>query len=166
MRSRWSCLGLVAFVVLAMWPRSAAGFAGKLEHVTLVKTRKNWDLVAQFSHSGPGEPFGINAWSVTTNRGERLKTVHPWRPRPGPSEFESWMTDVEVPPGTQTLTVRVHDKTHGFEGSTPLVIDMSKMVGKGYEIVEEQRPLPYRRFHGEHVKRQMKLLGKFAPYVW
>jgi hypothetical protein len=166
MRSRWTRVVLLAWVVAVLWPCSAAGFAGKLEHVTLVKTRKNWDLLAQFSHSGQGEPFGINAWSVTTDRGERLKTVHPRKPRPGPSEFESWMTDVEIPPGTLTLSVRAHDKTHGFEGSTPLVIDLSKVVGQGYEIVEEQKPLPYRRYHGEHVKRQMKLLGKFVPFVW
>lgn len=138
----------------------------RIDRVTLLRTRKSWDIVMVLSHEGPGERFGIDFWHVATDRGERLKTVHLSRPRSAPETFESWMTDVEIPPDAKTLTIRVHDKVHGFEGSQPFVIDLAKLSGDRYEQTEEVKPLPYRRFFGEHVKRQLRRNGGYVPYEW
>ncbi len=157
---------VLLMLALGLEPGPAGAGAPKVLEATLVKTRKNWDLYVKFSHSGPGERFGVDYWSVLTDRGERLRVVSPSRPRATDEPYESWMRDIPVPPGTRTLTVKLHDRIHGYEGVQPLVIDLAQPSGESYSIVDEEIPLPYRRYQGSHVRDEMLELGGHVPWVW
>ncbi|MBI3891592.1 MAG: hypothetical protein HY303_08695 [Candidatus Wallbacteria bacterium] len=157
---------VAALAAALVVPSVSEAGAGQVEKVRLIKTRKSWDLLMVLLHEGKGERYGIDGWNVTTDRGERLKTVSMSRPRTTAATYESWMTDVAIPPDAKTIAIHVHDKVHGYEGAKPFVIDLSKPKGEHYEIAEEVKPLPYRKYFGQHVKRLLKRNGGFVPYVW
>ncbi len=67
-------------------------------------------------HPGEGPIHFVDRWEIVDEKGELIDKREFGRPHQGEQPFTRSLSHVTIPIGTRTVTVRAHDRVHGFTG--------------------------------------------------
>jgi hypothetical protein len=84
---------------------------------TIAKDGANtYSIAVGVRHKDTGWDNYADRWEVLGHNGEVLATRKLLHPHVGEQPFVRSLSGIQLPTGFETLTVRAHDKVHGFGG--------------------------------------------------
>lgn len=113
----------LAFALAALLPLSGAALAGEVDVVDAkaALTRESdgkgfWRFDVTLRHADEGWDHYADAWEVLDPSGAVLGVRTLFHPHVEEQPFTRSLTGVEIPRDVKRVTVRAHDKVHGYGG--------------------------------------------------
>ena len=107
----------LALVLTLAW--SSHALAGEADIVAVEITRQEsgrFEFSVAVRHADAGWEHYADKWDVVAPDGTVLGTRTLWHPHESEQPFTRSLSGVRVPPGIDAVTVRAHDKVHGYGG--------------------------------------------------
>lgn len=109
---------LITVALLSMLP--AAAFAGEADVVAVQAKQQSggaYSFDVTVRHADDGWEHYADKWDVLAADGAVLGTRVLYHPHVDEQPFTRSLSGVTVPPGTGRVTIRAHDKVHGYGGA-------------------------------------------------
>jgi hypothetical protein len=103
---------IVALSAHSLW----AGEADVVDVRATKSATKTYTFHVTVQHADSGWDHYADRWDVVGPDGVVLATRVLLHPHVGEQPFTRSLSGVRIPPGTETVTVRAHDKVHGWGG--------------------------------------------------
>jgi hypothetical protein len=103
---------IVALSAHSLW----AGEADVVDVRATKSATKTYTFHVTVQHADSGWDHYADRWDVVGPDGVVLATRVLLHPHVGEQPFTRSLSGVRIPPGTKTVTVRAHDKVHGWGG--------------------------------------------------
>ncbi len=108
--------------ILALSPHCLwAGEADVIEVRAIKGTSDTYTFHVAVQHADTGWDHYADGWDIVGPDGAVLATRVLLHPHVAEQPFTRSLSGVRIPPGTHTVTVRAHDKVHGWGGRTTTV---------------------------------------------
>ena len=104
---------------------SAAASAGEADVIAVNVSKtgaSSYDFDVTVIHADTGWDHYANKWEVVGPDGKVIATRVLYHPHVGEQPFTRSLTGVRVGEGVKRVTVRAHDKVHGYGGRERLVV--------------------------------------------
>ncbi len=111
----WGAL-IILFVLPLASGNAVAGEADVLDVKVLKKSAGTYDFEATVRHADTGWDHYADKWDVVAPDGAVLGTRVLLHPHEGEQPFTRSLTGLRIPAGVDRVTVRAHDKVHGYGG--------------------------------------------------
>jgi hypothetical protein len=108
---------IVALSAHSLW----AGEADVVDVRASKSATKTYTFHVTVQHADTGWDHYADRWDVVGPDGVVLATRVLLHPHVEEQPFTRSLSGVRIPPGTETVTVRAHDKVHGWGGRTMTV---------------------------------------------
>jgi hypothetical protein len=105
-----------AFVLLPI--RAFAGEVDVVDARATMSADGNWRFDVTLRHADDGWDHYADAWEVLAPDGKVLAKRVLYHPHVDEQPFTRSLSGVRIPNGISTVTVRGHDKVHGYGGKT------------------------------------------------
>ena len=125
-----SAMGLICLMLPALATTAEAGEADILAVRAYPEKGGTWRFDVTVYHADEGWNHYADGWEVLGPKGELITKRTLLHPHLEENPFTRNKTGVEIPAGTQRLSVRAHDKIHGH-GGAEMTIDLSKRPAIG-----------------------------------
>jgi hypothetical protein len=111
----WVKLGLV----VSLWGVVVTAVAGQVEivDVKFAKRGGSWAVDTTLRHADTGWEHYADAWRVVAPNGEVLATRTLVHPHVDEQPFTRSLSGVAVPAAVRRVSLRAHDKVHGYGGA-------------------------------------------------
>jgi len=110
---------MITALGLALLP--VVAFAGEVDVVDARATHSGdgtWRFDVTLRHADEGWDHYADAWDVVAPDGSVLATRVLYHPHVDEQPFTRSLSGVRIPDGLTTVTIRGHDKVHGYGGKT------------------------------------------------
>ncbi len=100
-----------------------AGEVDILDAEITARGDNHYDFKVTLKHADTGWDHYADRWEILSPDGSLIATRTLYHPHVHEQPFTRGLSDVAIPEGISTVTLRAHDKVHGYGGKT-LVVEL------------------------------------------
>ncbi len=109
---------MIILVILAGWPLMALAGEADVVKASATKSGGAWRFDVTVAHADTGWDHYADKWDVMAPDGTVLGTRVLLHPHETEQPFTRSLSAVKIPADIREVTLRAHDKVHGYGGKT------------------------------------------------
>ena len=110
------CLVLLVACLACLSAGAFAGEADVVEVVVAANDRGGYNFTVTVAHGDTGWDHYADRWEVLDGNGNILGTRTLYHPHVNEQPFTRSLSGIEIPDRVRVVTVRAHDRVHGYGG--------------------------------------------------
>jgi hypothetical protein len=110
------CLVLLVACLACLCAGAFAGEADVVEVVVAANDRGGYNFTVTVAHGDTGWDHYADRWEVLDGDGNILGTRTLYHPHVNEQPFTRSLSGIEIPDRVRVVTVRAHDRVHGYGG--------------------------------------------------